>query len=252
MTVKWSKYAAGLSSRPMKGMLTGPITIICWSFPRADVPRMRTAFELADALHEEVRDLEKAGLAVIQVDEPALREGLPLLAADRDSYLAQAVESFNRICTGIDAQIHTHMCYAEFSDIAHAIAAMDADVISLESSRTAMEELADLRQASHAGGVGPGVYDVHSPRVPEVGEMVELLEKALASVPAERLWVKPGLRAQDQGLAGKRGGPAQHGRRGPAAAHQPVPISRAARAEKSEQQVAGRRQPRDLSAPRRL
>ena len=191
MTVKWSKYAAGLTDLPMKGMLTGPITIICWSFPRADVPRMRTAFELAEALHEEVRDLQDAGLAVIQVDEPALREGLPLLAADRDAYLAQAVASFNRICQEIDAQIHTHMCYAEFSDIAHAIAAMDADVISLESSRTAMEELADLKQARHVGGVGPGVYDVHSPRVPSVEEMVALLEKALVSVPAGRLWVNP-------------------------------------------------------------
>ena len=199
MTVNWSRYAAGLSDRPMKGMLTGPITIICWSFPRADVPRMTTAFELADVLHDEVRDLQQAGLDVIQVDEPALREGLPLLEEDRKPYLAQAVASFNRICEGIDAQIHTHMCYSEFFDIVGAIAAMDADVISLETSRSQMEELADLREARHAGGVGPGVYDVHSPRVPTVEEMVTLLEKALKNVPAERIWVNPdcGLKTRD-------------------------------------------------------
>ncbi|MCY4325729.1 MAG: 5-methyltetrahydropteroyltriglutamate--homocysteine S-methyltransferase [Betaproteobacteria bacterium] len=191
MTVEWSKYAAGLTDRPMKGMLTGPVTIICWSFPRADVPKMRTAFEIADALHEEVRDLQEAGLAVIQVDEPALREGLPLLVEDQKAYLAQAVASFNRICADIEAQIHTHMCYSEFFDIVEGIAAMDADVISLETSRSKMEELADLKQARHAGGVGPGVYDVHSPRVPDVEEMVTLLKMALKNVPAERMWVNP-------------------------------------------------------------
>ncbi len=191
MTVKWSSFAAGLTDKPMKAMLTGPVTIICWSFPRADVPRMATAFELAEALHDEALDLQRAGLAVIQVDEPALREGLPLAEAERRPYLAQAVAAFNRIADGIGAQVHTHMCYGEFADIAEAIAAMDADVISLETSRTDMEVLADLTTAKHAGGVGPGIYDVHSPQVPSVEAMAVLLHKALAHVPAARLWVNP-------------------------------------------------------------
>ncbi len=191
MTLRWSEYAAGLTDRPMKGMLTGPVTIICWSFPRADAPRMRTAFEIADALRDEVADLGRAGLPAIQIDEPALREGLPLRAGERPAYLAQAVASFNRIVEGCEAQIHTHMCYGEFNDVAAAIAAMDADVISLETSRTDMSVLSALSESGHSAGVGPGVYDVHSPRVPEVGEMEELLRKAMEWVPAERLWVNP-------------------------------------------------------------
>ena len=191
MTVAWSKYAASLSDRPMKGMLTGPITIICWSYPRADVPRMKTAFQLAEVLHQEVLDLQEAGLPAIQIDEPALREGLPLAADEWPAYLAQAVAAFNRITAGITAQVHTHMCYAEFTDIAAAIAALDVDVISLETSRTDMAVLAILRTAGHAAGIGPGVYDVHSPAVPEVDHMVALLGKALRHVPSDRLWVNP-------------------------------------------------------------
>lgn len=191
MTVAWSSYAQSLTEKPMKGMLTGPVTIICWSFPRADVPRMRTGFQLADALQAEVADLAAAGLPVIQVDEPALREGLPLAASDRPPYLAQAVAAFNRIVVGCDVQIHTHMCYGEFNDVAAAIAAMDADVISLETSRTDMSVLEALAEHGHTAGVGPGIYDVHSPRVPDVDEMVELLKLALQRVPAERMWINP-------------------------------------------------------------
>ena len=191
MTVDWSKYAASLTSKPMKAMLTGPVTIICWSFPRADVPKMRTADQLADALRLEVADLSSAGLKVIQIDEPALREGLPLATAEHADYLAQAVAAFNKIVAGCKDQIHTHMCYGEFNDVAVAIAAMDADVISLETSRTDMSVLAALVDQGHSAGVGPGVYDVHSPRVPSKGEMEKLLLQALEWVPRERLWVNP-------------------------------------------------------------
>ena len=191
MTVKWSKYAASLTAKPMKGMLTGPVTIICWSFPRADVPRMRTAFQLADVLRDEVADLTAAGLPIIQIDEPALREGLPPTASERQSYLCQAVAAFNRIVADCKAQIHTHMCYGEFSDIAAAIAAMDADVISLETSRTDMSVLSALVEHEHSAGVGPGIYDVHSPLVPDVDAMVDLLERALKLIPKERLWINP-------------------------------------------------------------
>ena len=191
MTLRWSEYAASLTEKPMKGMLTGPITIICWSYPRIDVPRMRTAFEIARVLADEVRDLESAGLPAIQIDEPALREGLPLREADRPDYLAQAVASFNKIVEGCKSQVHTHMCYGEFSDVAEAIAAMDADVISLETSRTDMSVLSVLADSGHTSGVGPGVYDVHSPRVPSIDEMEELLRRAMEFVPADRLWVNP-------------------------------------------------------------
>ena len=191
MTVKWSKYAQELTDKPMKGMLTGPVTIICWSFPRADVARMRTAFQLADVLRDEVNDLADAGLPLIQIDEPALREGLPLAESERNEYLAQSVASFNHIVKECDVQIHTHMCYGEFNDIAVAISAMDADVISLETSRTDMSVLEALTKTGHTAGVGPGVYDVHSPRVPSVDEMVELLNLALKRVAAEKLWINP-------------------------------------------------------------
>ncbi len=191
MTVKWSKYAASLTAKPMKGMLTGPVTIICWSFPRADVPRMHTAFQLAEALRDEVNDLAQAGLPVIQIDEPALREGLPPAVEEQESYLRQAVTAFNRIVEGCEVQIHTHMCYGEFNDIAAAIAAMDADVISLETSRTDMSVLSALVENEHSGGVGPGIYDVHSPLVPEVDTMIDLLERALKLIPKERLWINP-------------------------------------------------------------
>lgn len=191
MTVKWSKFAASLTDKPMKGMLTGPITIICWSFPHAVLPRMRTGFQIADALHDEVADLAAAGLPIIQIDEPALREGLPLPLRERPAYLAQAVAAFNRIVGDSDVQIHTHMCYGEFNDVAAAISAMDADVISLETSRTDMSVLQALVEQGHGAGVGPGIYDVHSPRVPTVAEMAELLQLALRQLPPERIWVNP-------------------------------------------------------------
>ena len=191
MTVRWSKYAVSLTKKPMKGMLTGPITVICWSYPRADVPRMRTAFQLAQALQAEVRDLVAAKLPIIQIDEPALREGLPLDPKEHRAYLAQAVAAFNYIVTDCSAQIHTHMCYGEFSNIAEAIVAMDADVISLETSRTDMSVLGALAERDYPAGVGPGIYDVHSPRVPSVDEMESLLKRAMEWVPKERLWVNP-------------------------------------------------------------
>lgn len=191
MTVEWSRYAAGLTAKPMKAMLTGPVTIICWSFPRADVPRIETALQISAALRAEVADLEQAGLPIIQIDEPALREGLPLAQADRQAYLEQAVHAFNEIVKETKAQIHTHMCYSEFGDIVDAIAAMDADVISLETSRTDMAVLADLIDNGHRAGVGPGIYDVHAPRVPAVDEMSSLLMLALEQIPRERLWVNP-------------------------------------------------------------
>lgn len=191
MTLKWSEYAASLTKKPMKGMLTGPVTIICWSFPRADAPRMQTAFEIAQCLREEVSDLEGAGLSVIQIDEPALREGLPLREDERQPYLSQAIAAFNHIVEGSKSQIHTHMCYGEFSDVAEAIAAMDADVISLETSRTDMSVLSALADNGYNAGVGPGVYDVHSPQVPSVEEMERLLRRAMEWVPADRLWVNP-------------------------------------------------------------
>ncbi|MBF2734633.1 MAG: 5-methyltetrahydropteroyltriglutamate--homocysteine S-methyltransferase [Betaproteobacteria bacterium AqS2] len=191
MTVEWSKYAASLTAKPMKAMLTGPVTIICWSFPRADVPRIETALQISEALRAEVADLEAAGLPVIQIDEPALREGLPLAEADRKAYLEQAVHAFNEIVKESKAQIHTHMCYGEFGDVVDAIAAMDADVISLETSRTDMAVLAELVDSGHRAGVGPGIYDVHAPRVPGVDEMRRLLELAQQRIPRERLWVNP-------------------------------------------------------------
>lgn len=205
MTVKWSKYAASLTDKPMKGMLTGPVTIICWSFPRADVPKMRTADQLADALRAEVKDLAAAGLKVIQIDEPALREGLPLASEEHAGYLYQAVAAFNKIIVDCKVQIHTHMCYGEFSDVAAAIAAMDADVISLETSRTDMSVLAALAESGHVAGVGPGVYDVHSPRVPSKDEMQKLLLQALEWVPRERLWVNPDCGLKTRGWEETRG-----------------------------------------------
>jgi 5-methyltetrahydropteroyltriglutamate--homocysteine methyltransferase len=193
MTVHDSVFAQSLTTRPMKGMLTGPITILQWSLVRDDLPRAEIARQLALALRDEVLDLEAAGLKIIQVDEPALREGLPLRRADQAAYLAWATEAFRLATSSVrDAtQIHTHMCYAEFGDIMGAIAALDADVISLETSRSQLQALDELAAAHYANDVGPGVYDIHSPRVPTVEEMVELLRKAVTLLPAERLWVNP-------------------------------------------------------------
>ncbi|GFO65006.1 5-methyltetrahydropteroyltriglutamate--homocysteine S-methyltransferase [Geomonas paludis] len=193
MTVEWSRYAQSLSTRPVKGMLTGPVTILQWSFVRNDQPRSETCRQIALALRDEVADLEQAGIAMIQVDEPAIREGLPLRRRDWDEYLSWAVASFCLATAGVkdETQIHTHMCYSEFGDILPAIVAMDADVLSMESSRSRMEPLEHFRQHGYPNDVGPGIYDIHSPRVPTVEEMTTLLQLAAEVLPVERLWVNP-------------------------------------------------------------
>lgn len=193
MTVETASFAQSLSNRPVKGMLTGPITILQWSFVRDDQPRETTAMQLALAIRDEVEDLQKAGIAIIQIDEPALREGLPLQKAAWAQYLAWAVKAF-KLSASIardDTQIHTHMCYAEFNDILPAIAAMDADVITIETSRSAMELLDAFGEFSYPNDIGPGVYDIHSPRVPSVEAMEKLMKRAFDVVPVERLWINP-------------------------------------------------------------
>ena len=193
MTVQWSTFAQSLTRRPMKGMLTGPVTILQWSFVRNDQPRRDTTFQIALALRDEVVDLERAGIAAIQIDEPAIREGLPLRREDWAHYLEWAVAAFRLSASGVrdDTQIHTHMCYSEFNDIIGAIAAMDADVITIETSRSNMELLDAFVNFNYTNEIGPGVYDIHSPRVPTVEEMVTLMKKASAVLPAENLWVNP-------------------------------------------------------------
>jgi 5-methyltetrahydropteroyltriglutamate--homocysteine methyltransferase len=193
MTVQWSTYAQSLTAKPMKGMLTGPLTVLQWSFVRDDQPRAATCRQIALALRDEVLDLEAAGIRVIQVDEPALREGLPLRRAEWQAYLDWAVECFRITASGVDdaTQIHTHMCYSEFNDIIDSVAAMDADVISIETSRSRMELLDAFVQFRYPNGIGPGVYDIHSPRVPSVDEMTALLRKAEAVLDPEQLWVNP-------------------------------------------------------------
>jgi 5-methyltetrahydropteroyltriglutamate--homocysteine methyltransferase len=193
MTVRWSRFAQSLTSRPMKGMLTGPVTILQWSFVRDDQPRGATCRQLALAIRDEVRDLEAAGIGIIQIDEPAIREGLPLRQADWEGYLAWAVESFRLAASVVrdETQIHTHMCYSEFNDIIAAIAAMDADVITIETARSNMELLEAFVEFSYPQEIGPGVYDIHSPRVPAVQEMVDLMAKAGAVLPRQSLWVNP-------------------------------------------------------------
>ncbi|WP_103035335.1 5-methyltetrahydropteroyltriglutamate--homocysteine S-methyltransferase [Castellaniella caeni] len=193
MTVAWSSYAQSLTDKPVKGMLTGPVTILQWSFVRDDQPREQTCRQIALALRDEVQDLEKAGITVIQIDEPAFREGLPLRRGDWAAYLAWAVDSFHLTTSGVrdDTQIHTHMCYSEFNDIIQAIAAMDADVITIETSRSNMELLGAFEDFSYPNDIGPGVYDIHSPNVPKEEWMVNLIHKAAQRLPAERLWVNP-------------------------------------------------------------
>jgi len=193
MTVGWSSYAQSLTDKPVKGMLTGPVTILQWSFVRDDQPREATCRQLALALRDEVVDLEQAGIRVIQIDEPAFREGLPLRRADWQAYLDWAVDCFRLSTAGVGegTQIHTHMCYSEFNDIIEAIAAMDADVITIETSRSNMELLKAFEDFRYPNDIGPGVYDIHSPNVPEVGWMVDLMRKAAARLPRERLWVNP-------------------------------------------------------------
>ncbi|MFJ8739683.1 5-methyltetrahydropteroyltriglutamate--homocysteine S-methyltransferase [Embleya sp. NPDC127516] len=193
MTVRWTSFAQSLSDRPVKGMLTGPVTMLAWSFVRDDQPLGTTARQVALALRDEVRDLEAAGASVIQVDEPALRETLPLRAADRAEYLAWATESFRLTTSGVRAatQIHTHMCYAEFGDIVQAIDDLDADVISLEAARSHMQVARELAAHGYPREAGPGVYDIHSPRVPSAEEVTALLHEGLTAIPAGRLWVNP-------------------------------------------------------------
>ncbi len=193
MTVRWSSYAQSLTTRPMKGMLTGPVTMLQWSFVRDDQPRSVTTRQIALALRDEVLDLEGAGIGMIQIDEPALREGLPLRRQDWKEYLKWAVEAF-RLCAGgvrDETQIHTHMCYCEFNDIIDSIAALDADVISIETSRSNMELLTAFEEFSYPAEVGPGVWDIHSPRVPSADEMAALLRRACAVLPAEHVWANP-------------------------------------------------------------
>jgi len=193
MTVEWTRYAQSLTRKPMKGMLTGPITMLQWSFVRDDQPRSKTAVQIALALRDEVLDIERAGIAIIQIDEPALREGLPLKKRDWGHYLEWAVRAFKLASSGVadETQIHTHMCYAEFNDILPAIAALDADVITIETSRSDMELLEGFGEFRYPNEIGPGVYDIHSPRVPDAGEMFRLLEKAERVIPLDRLWVNP-------------------------------------------------------------
>ena len=193
MTVEWIRYAQSLTGKLMKGMLTGPVTMLMWSFPREDVSREVQARQLALALRDEVLDLEAAGIKIIQIDEAAFREGLPLRQAEWQTYLDWATESFRLCASGVrdETQIHTHMCYSEFNDVIESIAAMDADVITIETSRSDMELLQAFEAFEYPNEIGPGVYDIHSPRVPDTVEMVKLMRKAVQRIPAERLWVNP-------------------------------------------------------------
>ncbi len=193
MTVEWIKYAQSLTNKPMKGMLTGPVTILNWSFVRDDQPRSVSCKQLALAIRQEVLDLEKAGIRVIQIDEAALREGLPLRKSQWKIYLDWAVESFRIAANGTadETQIHTHMCYSEFNGIIEAIAAMDADVITIETSRSDMELLDAFDNFNYPNEIGPGVYDIHSPNIPTEQQMIDLMKKAAERIPTERLWVNP-------------------------------------------------------------
>ncbi|GAA3839562.1 5-methyltetrahydropteroyltriglutamate--homocysteine S-methyltransferase [Saccharothrix violaceirubra] len=193
ITVPWTAYAQSLTSRPVKGMLTGPVTILAWSFVRDDQPLGETADQVALALRDEIADLEAAGTRIVQVDEPALRELLPLRAVDHPAYLEWSVDAFRLATSGASArtQVHTHLCYSEFGEVISAIDGLGADVTTIEAARSKMEILDDLRASGFSRGVGPGVYDIHSPRVPAVGELTELIKAALAVVPGDRLWVNP-------------------------------------------------------------
>jgi 5-methyltetrahydropteroyltriglutamate--homocysteine methyltransferase len=193
MTVAWTSFAQSLTEKPVKGMLTGPVTILQWSFVRDDQPRKDTAFQIALAIRAEVLDLERAGIKIIQIDEPAIREGLPLRKAEWESYLAWAIKAFRIAVSGVrdETQIHTHMCYSEFNDIIESIADMDADVITIECSRSQMELLDAFAEFKYPNDIGPGVYDIHSPRIPSRDEMVFLMRKAMSVLPDSQLWVNP-------------------------------------------------------------
>lgn len=206
ITVEWATYAQSLTNKPVKGMLTGPVTILCWSFPREDVSRETIAKQIALALRDEVADLEKAGIGIIQIDEPALREGLPLHQSDWADYLRWAVAAF-RLTAAVakdETQIHTHMCYCEFNDIMASIAALDADVITIETSRSDMDLLDAFKEFAYPNEIGPGVYDIHSPNVPDVAWIEGLLRKAAQSIPQERLWVNPDCGLKTRGWAETR------------------------------------------------
>jgi 5-methyltetrahydropteroyltriglutamate--homocysteine methyltransferase len=193
MTVEWAKYAQSITKKPMKGMLTGPVTILEWSFVRNDQPRSETCKQIALAIRDEVCDLEEAGINVIQIDEPAIREGLPLRHSNWKEYLKWAVDCFKISSSGVkdETQIHTHMCYSEFNDIIEYIARMDADVITIECSRSQMELLDVFKRFKYPNDIGPGVYDIHSARVPSVTEIIQLLNKAVTYINANRLWINP-------------------------------------------------------------
>ncbi|MFO7530486.1 MAG: 5-methyltetrahydropteroyltriglutamate--homocysteine S-methyltransferase [Marinobacter sp.] len=193
MTVDWIRYAQSLTDKPVKGMLTGPVTMLNWSFARDDLPRAETCWQLALAIREEVQELESAGTRIIQIDEAALREGLPLRKSDWQDYLDWAINAFRIAANGVsdETQIHTHMCYSEFNDIIEAIARMDADVITIETSRSDMELLDAFRNFEYPNDIGPGVYDIHSPNVPEQTGIIGLMEKAAERIPVKRLWVNP-------------------------------------------------------------
>jgi 5-methyltetrahydropteroyltriglutamate--homocysteine methyltransferase len=203
MTVRWSAYAQSLTTKPMKGMLTGPVTMLQWSFVRTDIPREAVCRQIALAIRDEVTDLEAAGIPIIQIDEPAFREGLPLRQADRADYLRWAVACFGLSAGSVrdDTQIHTHMCYSEFNDIIEAIAAMDADVISIETARSDMELLEAFAVFDYPNEIGPGVWDIHSPRVPDAQEMAALLQRATNRIPRRRLWLNPDCGCKTRGWA---------------------------------------------------
>jgi 5-methyltetrahydropteroyltriglutamate--homocysteine methyltransferase len=203
MTLHWTQIAQRYTDKPVKGMLTGPVTILQWSFVRDDQPRRDTCRQIALAIRDEVMDLEKAGVKLIQIDEAALREGLPIRKSEWQAYLDWAVEAFRLTASGVGAatQIHTHMCYSEFNDIIGAVAAMDADVISIETSRSAMELLDAFANFSYPNDIGPGVYDIHSPRIPSQQEMEALLEKALKVLEPQQLWVNPDCGLKTRGWA---------------------------------------------------
>ena len=193
ITVEWSSYTQALTQKPVKGMLTGPVTILAWSFVRDDQPLRETANQVALALREEIRDLEAAGIGVIQVDEPALRELLPLKTRDHADYLDWSVGSFRLATSGVAdrTQIHTHLCYSEFGVVIDAIDRLDADVTSIEAARSKMDVVSDIKRSGFSRGIGPGVYDIHSPRVPSVAEVTELIETALGAIPERQIWINP-------------------------------------------------------------
>jgi 5-methyltetrahydropteroyltriglutamate--homocysteine methyltransferase len=203
ITVGWSTFTQSLTEKPVKGMLTGPVTILAWSFVRDDQPLRETANQVALALRDEIEDLEKAGIKVIQVDEPALRELLPLKKKDQPDYLDWSVGSFRLATAGVEdkTQIHTHLCYSEFGVVIDAINGLDADVTSIEAARSKMDVVPDIKRSGFARGIGPGVYDIHSPRVPSVKEVTELLEIALASIPEKQVWVNPDCGLKTRGYA---------------------------------------------------